>query len=253
MYNQANLLQWKPLNFKDFSISCSSVLPQHDGVEPKEEVFIETSAIVDQVDQVDQDLASFELEQLKAQITEQAYQEGLALGQQDGFLIGQKSGYEAGYQQGIQAGQAHIEQQLDEEKLNAVQTIANLIMHFHRALNELDDVIVPKLMDLALVAAEKLVGSLPKAKQKQLMLMIKTLMQQSTLLSDPVQVLINPDDLTWLEPLLNEEIEQLGWQWIADSSIEVGGCKIIAKTNEIDATVTSQWQAIIDCVHEEQG
>ncbi len=245
MYNQASTLTWKPLHFQDLAES-SPLIPETDELEESEPEL----EIVDEADTNFIDINSpeitLELENIKQQAREEAYQEGFNLGKEEGFNIGKQTGYEEGLTIGQQEGLEKIEQQINEEKLNTVESIKNLAIHFQQSINQIDEKIVPKLFDLALLAAEKTVGSLSKVKQKQLMHSIKSLIEQNTI--TPIVVRINPNDFLWLEPQLDDQLKN-EWQFIADANIELGGCKIFTETNEIDASITNHWQIISDTVH----
>lgn len=250
MSNHSNAISWQPLNFQDLSASELSQLtkPIHelDIVELDSLAEVEAEPAVMQVDPLE---IERELENIRQQTKEQAYQEGFNLGKQEGINVGHQAGYEQGYQLGQQEGRAQIEEQLNDEKLNAVKSISNLVTNFQRAIDDIDALIVPKLFDLALVAAEKTVGSITKVRQKQLMQTIKALVQECSMLSKPLSLHLNPSDLQWLEPLLNEQINQNEWQIVPDASIEPGGCKVFTDTNEIDACIAEQWQIMSECIH----
>ncbi len=249
MYNQLSRLNWKPLSFQDLTsarlpqLSTNSSTQESDFCQPEQEVeLIESNEEPD----IDQEI----LDQLKQEVKAQAYQEGFSLGQTEGFDVGKQSGYEQGFALGQQEGRQKIEQQLSDEKLKAVESIADLIQNFQQSISEIDELIVPKLVDLALLAAQKTVGTLSKVKQKQLVFTVQRLIEQCSMLSEPISVHFNPDDLLWLEPIINEEIKQYHWQLIADPNIESGGCKIFTETNEIDTNVTDQWQIMSDFLHD---
>ncbi|MWP47835.1 hypothetical protein GQ589_10370 [Gilliamella sp. Pas-s27] len=257
-YNQSNQLNWQPLNFRDLA-TCSlsnanenkaieqtevSVLQPDLEIEPEPESELNTenseSAVIQQT-----------LEQLKQEVETQAYQEGFNLGQEAGFEEGKKAGYEQGFLLGQQEGREQIEQQLNDEKHKTICAITDISNNFAQSINDIDELIVPKLFDLALIAAEKTVGSLTKIKQKQLMHTIKILVDQCSILSEPMSLHLNPTDWQWLEPMLNEENLQYQWQLIADPNIEIGGCKIFTDTNEIDASVNNHWQIMSDCLQQD--
>lgn len=243
MYNQSNILNWQPLNFQDLSSCRRSQLTkkkQDNNVEiidaESEPEIVEDNSVA-----IEQDL-----QQLKEEIKAQAYQEGFNLGKEEGFTAGKQLGYEQGYQIGEHEGREHIEQQLNDEKAHTMQAITNLLTNFQQSINDLDELIVPKLVDLALLAAQKTVGSISKVKQKQLVYTIKALLEQCLLISGPIILHINPDDFIWLEPMLGEEIKQDNWQWIADPNVESGGCKLFTETNEIDASISNHWQIMAE-------
>ncbi|OCG17090.1 hypothetical protein A9G24_03465 [Gilliamella sp. App6-5] len=245
MYNQPDRLNWEPLSFRDLASSKLSELSQSNEIEQLE-VSESTSAPDFEHEPIEPNEIEQTLEQLKQEIEAKAYQEGFNLGRSEGFEEGKQAGYEQGYCQGQQEGREQIERQLNDEKHKAVHAITDLVSNFQQSINDIDELIVPKLFDLALIAAQKTVGSMAKVKQKQLSHTIQTLVEQCPILSEPISLHLNPTDLQWLEPLFNEENQQEQWQFIADPNIEIGGCKIITDTNEIDANINDHWQIISD-------
>ncbi|NUF27920.1 flagellar assembly protein FliH [Gilliamella bombicola] len=254
-YNQPDRLNWKPLDFRDLAASTlanqsesneivqAEVNESQPDLEPELDSQPELNTVSSELAQTQQTL-----EQLKQEVEAQAYQEGFNLGREAGFEEGKRAGYEQGYLLGQQEGRKQIEQQLNDEKCKTVHAITNLISNFQQSINDIDELIVPKLFDLALIAAQKTVGSIAKVKQKQLIHTIQTLVEQCSILSEPMSLHLNPTDLQWLEPMLNEENQQYRWQLIADPNIEIGGCKILTNTNEIDASVNNHWQIMSGCL-----
>ncbi|WP_181415333.1 FliH/SctL family protein [Gilliamella apicola] len=245
MYNQTNSSSWKPLHFQDLAITELTPSTNQDKIEELEESEHQPEAEMqekaDDVIDINSPEIVLELENIKQQAREEAYQEG--------FNVGKQTGYEQGLEIGQQEGREKIEQQLTEEKLKTLDIIKKLADSFQQSINQIDEKIVPKLFDLALIAAQKTIGSLSEVEQRQLMYTIKSLIEQNTVVNPPIVVKVNPKDFVWLEPLIDDKLQQNEWQFIADANIELGGCRIFTQTNEIDASVTTHWQIISDSVH----
>ncbi|KES17925.1 Flagellar biosynthesis/type III secretory pathway protein [Gilliamella apicola SCGC AB-598-I20] len=245
MYNQTNSSSWKPLHFQDLAITELTPSTNQDKIEELEESEHQPEAEkqekADDVIDINSPEIVLELENIKQQAREEAYQEG--------FNVGKQTGYEQGLEIGQQEGREKIEQQLTEEKLKTLDIIKKLADSFQQSINQIDEKIVPKLFDLALIAAQKTIGSLSEVEQRQLMYTIKSLIEQNTVVNPPIVVKVNPKDFVWLEPLIDDKLQQNEWQFIADANIELGGCRIFTQTNEIDASVTTHWQIISDSVH----
>ena len=245
MYNQTNSSSWKPLHFQDLAITELTPSTNQDKIEELEESEHQPEAEMqekaDDVIDINSPEIVLELENIKQQARKEAYQEG--------FNVGKQTGYEQGLEIGQQEGREKIEQQLTEEKLKTLDIIRKLADSFQQSINQIDEKIVPKLFDLALIAAQKTIGSLSEVEQRQLMYTIKSLIEQNTVVNPPIVVKVNPKDFVWLEPLIDDKLQQNEWQFIADANIELGGCRIFTQTNEIDASVTTHWQIISDSVH----
>lgn len=254
MCNQPHTLGWKPLHFQELARMELSPLASQSELEDLQKNKQQSEQEEDKISiNTDDPKIALELENIKQQAREQAYQEGFNQGKEEGFNIGKQAGYEQGLAIGKQEGLEKIEQQLNEEKLNSANSIKKLANSFMQSVNQINETVTPKLFDLALLAAEKTVGSLPNVKQKQLMHTIKAVIEQTLIVDPPMTIRLNPNDFVWLEPLLNDEIERNEWQFIADASIELGGCKIFTQTNEIDASVNNHWQIISDSVHGDES
>lgn len=246
MYNQNNSSSWKPLHFQDLALTeqpASSTNQQktEELEESEHQPEAEMQEEADDAIDINSPEIVLELENIKQQVREEAYQEG--------FSAGKQAGYEQGLEIGQQEGREKIEQQLTEEKLKTLDIIKRLADSFQQSINQIDEKIVPKLFDLALIAAQKTIGSLSEVEQRQLMHTIKSLIEQNTVVNPPIVVKVNPKDFLWLEPLIDDQLQQNEWQFIADANIELGGCRIFTQTNEIDASVTTHWQIISDSVH----
>lgn len=250
MYNQPDRLNWEPLSFRDLASSKLSELSKSNEIEQLE-VSEPTSAPDFEHEPIEPNEIEQTLEQLKQQIEAQAYQEGFNLGRSEGFEEGKQAGYEQGYHLGQQEGREQIKQELNEEKRKTADAITELVSNFQQSINDINELIVPKLLDLALIAAQKTVGSIAKVKQKQLSHTIQTLVEQCPILSEPMTLHLNPTDLQWLEPLFHDENQQYQWQLIADANIEIGGCKILTDTNEIDTNINHHWQIMSDSLKED--
>ncbi|WP_167349221.1 FliH/SctL family protein [Gilliamella intestini] len=254
-YNQSDKLDWQPLNFRDLATCSLSNVIESKELEQTEVNVLQPDLEIEPKPESEFNTESSELvvtqqtlEQLKQEIETQAYQEGFNLGREAGFDEGKKVGYEQGFLLGQQEGREQIVQQLNDERCKTVHAITDISNNFAQSINDIDELIVPKLFDLALIAAEKTVGSLTKIKQKQLMHTIKILVEQCSILSEPMSLHLNPTDWQWLKPMLNEENLQYKWQLIADPNIEIGGCKVFTDTNEIDTSINNHWQIMSDCV-----
>lgn len=254
-YNQSDKLDWQPLDFQDLATCSLSNVIENEEIEQTEVNVLQPDLEVEPEPESELNTESSDsmviqqtLEQLKQEVETQAYQDGFNLGREAGFDEGKKAGYEQGFLLGQQEGREQIQQQLNDEKQKTVHAITNLAHNFQQSINDIDELIVPKLFDLALIAAQKTVGSIGKVKQKQLTHTIQTLVEQCPILSEPISLHLNPTDLQWLEPMLNEENQQHQWQLIADPNIEIGECKIFTDTNEIDTSINNHWQIMSDCV-----
>lgn len=157
------------------------------------------------------DEQQFQLEQLQAQVRNEAQGLGYAEGQQRGFAEGQKAGYDAGFQQGL----ADAQQQ--QAPLQA--RMQQLVSEFHHTLEALDSVIASRLMQLALEAARQVIGQAPHVDGTALHRQIQGMLQQEPMFSGKPTLRVHPDDLPRVETTLGATLSLHGWRLLGDSTI----------------------------------
>lgn len=176
---------------------------------------------------------------------EGGYQDGLCIGKEEGIVIGREAGYKQGYQEGELAARLELAEEINAQKMIALETITQLVANFQNALHLMDEKIVPKLVSIAALAAQKIVGQLPDGRHQQLTLIIQELINAYPPLGENIQLRVNPGDVSSIETLFADELAKYGWKLIIDAEIESGGCKLLSEKTEIDATLSGKWQAIM--------
>ena len=181
----------------------------------------------------------------------QAEQKGLAQGQAQGLEEGRRQGYEEGLQQGRQAGveQALAEARAQQEK-NVAQ-FAELLQSFQMAIDNLEKVIPSRLVQLALMASRALLGKNQAFDNGALLEKIQTLLQQEPLFQAPAQLWVSAVDFPLVQEQLSEVLTKQGWELRSDEAMLPGGCRITSAECELDATVSSSWQALCQLCHED--
>lgn len=182
------------------------------------------------------DEQQFQLEQLQAQVRNEAQGLGYAEGQQRGFAEGQKAGYDSGFQQGL----ADAQQQ--QAPLQA--RMQQLVSEFHHTLEALDSVIASRLMQLALEAARQVIGQAPHVDGTALHRQIQGMLQQEPMFSGKPTLRVHPDDLPRVETTLGATLSLHGWRLLGDSTIHPGGCKVSAEDGDLDASIATRWHEL---------
>ncbi|QGU87980.1 flagellar assembly protein FliH [Erwinia sorbitola] len=182
------------------------------------------------------DQHQFQLEQLQAQVRNEAQGLGYAEGQKRGFAEGQKSGYDAGFQQGL------AEAQQQQAPLQA--RMQQLVSEFHHSLEALDSVIAARLMQLALEAARQVIGQAPHVDGTALLRQIQGMLQQEPMFSGKPTLRVHPDDLPRVDTTLGATLSLHGWRLLGDSTIHPGGCKVSAEDGDLDASIATRWHEL---------
>lgn len=233
--------EWQPLGFAAFSIET----PEEQAKLAKKNTVPMPPSDRQQLSEAS-DINEWDNESTKLReiAQQEAYQQGFILGKEEGFAVGKQAGYEEGYQSGRQQIELKLSEQIEAQKMIALETITQLVANFNFAIQQMDEKTVPKLISIALIAAKKMIGQIPQHAHKQLKSLIEELMNQYPPFGENIQLRINQNDLSSIESLLTEKLTKYGWRLVIDPSIESGGCRLLSDRNEIDATLASRWQAI---------
>lgn len=181
----------------------------------------------------------------------QAEQKGLSQGQAQGLEEGRKQGYEEGFQQGHQAGfaQGLAEAKAQQEQQSA--QFAELLQSFQTSINNLEKVIPSRLVQLALMAARSTVGQSLAFDNNLLLEKIQGLVQQEPLFQAPTQLWVSAAEFPMVQEQLSEVLAKQGWELRIDEAMLPGGCRITSAECELDATVSSSWQALCQLCRED--
>jgi len=222
MSNRIDALSWQPWSLNDLSV-------QEPIIEPQPTVAIDAL-------QLDIQDEHPQLDVLRQQAEQQVQQIGYDEGQQKGYEAGFQSGREEGHQQGL------LEAQQQQQPLT--EQWQQLVTEFQRTLDELDSVIVARLMQLALAAAKQVLGQPPVCDGTALLNQIQQLIQQEPIFSGKLQLRVHPNDYPRVEQQLGITLSLHGWRLLADGELHPGGCKVSAEEGDLDASLATRWHEL---------
>lgn len=248
MCNCISAMPWQPVEFEHFA-SPDAVPLLKNTQEDKPDVSQRVSE--SPCEGIDEKALQTQLMQVVSGDREAGYQEGLRIGKEEGMVIGREAGYKQGYQEGERAARLELAEEIDAQKMIALETITQLVANFQSALHLLDEKIVPKLASIAALAAQKIIGQLPDCIHKQLVSIIQELINTYPPLGENIQLRVNPCDVSSIETLFANELAKYGWKLTIDAEIESGGCKLLSEKTEIDATLSGKWQAIMVAINKD--
>lgn len=177
-----------------------------------------------------------ELRVLREQAYQEAYTKGLAAGRE----AGQQEGFERGYAEGQEQANQELQQQVE----TTVAPLQNLITTFEQALSEVDTAVAEHLVQLALQAGRQLAGDAIEAKPEAVLAIVRELLQQDETLYSPAIIHLHPADLTLVKEAMSSDLERARWQVQADDRLTRGGCRVVSKAGELDASMETRWQLI---------
>jgi flagellar assembly protein FliH len=160
--------------------------------------------------------------------------EAFAAGKQAGYEDGFKAGQTSGYQDGLQKAAA------ETAKLAAAAEA------FTGAVLQIEAQIADELLALAVDIAQQVVRSSLRVKPE---LIMPTVREAIAALANPhghPVLVLNPDDAALVRQQLSEQLAHTPWRIIEDPSIERGGCRVESGGSEVNATVGSRWQRVVE-------
>ncbi|KAA0019199.1 flagellar assembly protein FliH [Salinicola corii] len=175
-------------------------------------------------------------------IAEKARREGL----DQGYREGHEQGYRAGYSEGVTEGNAAAELEFHKRLDMTLTPLARLAENFQLALASLDAEIGDQLVELALIAGRQLAGESLAAKPEHILSVVRELLDADTTLSGKPRLWLNPQDLELVTSTMSDTLEASGWECHADPTLERGGCRASSAGGGLDASLSTQWKAILD-------
>ncbi len=151
-----------------------------------------------------------------------------------------EEGFAQGLEEGKAAGRKQLQQQAD--KLNA------LIQVLDRPLAELDEAIERQLTELAMLVARQLVRRELKTKPEQVIAVVREALSALPVASRNVRLALHPEDAALIRETLVRDPHEAQLQIVDDPVQSRGGCRVISDTSQIDASVESRLNAVINHV-----
>ncbi|BET97131.1 flagellar assembly protein FliH [Xenorhabdus taiwanensis] len=177
----------------------------------------------------------------QARILDELKEQARQAGHVQGFAEGQIQGYEQGVQEGRQAGQEQGLQEAKQQQQVIIDQWKTLLTDFSHSLDGLDTVIASRLMQLALTAAQHILGQPAVCDGTALLNQIREFIQQEPMFSGKPQLRIHPQNIPLVEQQLGEVLALHGWRLIADNKLHPGGCKVSADEGDMDASLATRW------------
>lgn len=183
-------------------------------------------------DPVEENRLAAELQRLR----DEAHAQGLASGHVAGQALGYQAGLEQGHAQGFEKGR--------QDALAEAARLAGLAESFKAAIdgmqNELSETLVALALDIAQQVVRQHIAHDPAA----LVACAREVLTAEPALTGAPQLIVHPADLPVVEAYLKEQLEALGWSVRTDASIARGGCRALAGSGEIDASIGTRWERV---------
>lgn len=153
-------------------------------------------------------------------------------------------GYAAGLEEGRQAGAREGE----EARQQVIEQLRALVENARQSLSELDQAVAEKLLALAVEIAAQTLRSTLRIKSDVLIPAIREAIATLPLHHAHIVIHLNPDDADAVRSRIGEGFFQAGGQIVEDIEISRGGCRLTAGTSEVDATMETRWQRVLESI-----
>jgi len=153
-------------------------------------------------------------------------------GEEEGLVTGRERGYQEGYAAGAE---------IARQEAARFTALADALP---RAMQKADTQISDDLISLAFDIARKVVQKTIEHRPEQIVTVVQELLQAEPALTGTPQLLVNEEDVMLIRKYFSEDIAARGWIMRAIPGITRGGCRVVAGTGELDATVESRYARV---------
>lgn len=200
---------------------------------------VEGGEIIEDIDAADITMQPITAEHLQ-EITEAAEKEGFAKGRQEGVAQGKQEGVQQGYQEGLQKAKQEADVQL-RQKVQQLQQITNQLMV---PFKEQESQLHLMLLDFVCALTRKVIKRELQIDSGDVLAVVKQAVAALPVGAKNLRLTLNPDDLAMIESYAEEK--QLGWQFYGDASLTPGGCHIETAESQVDYSVETQMESLLE-------
>lgn len=155
----------------------------------------------------------------------------------EGYAQGHDAGYAAGIQQaGTETAQIHT-----------------LLQNLQNALNQMDEQLAQSLLDLSLEIARKMTGETLQAKPEIILKIIGEAISDLPHFNQNAHLVVHPDDAELIRKHMEEQLSHAGWKIFTDAQIKRGGCRAETAHSQVDASVETRWERIVESIGQDKS
>lgn len=141
---------------------------------------------------------------------------------------------QAGYAEGLKAARA------EAAKLRAVADSAG------QALDALGGQLAERTTALAIAIARQIVRDELAARPEAVLAIVTEALSMLPATGPRIQIAVNPEDAKLIAQHLPQHADPETWRIAEDRNIQRGGCRILGANGDVDATLESRWQRVLE-------
>ena len=170
------------------------------------------------------------------------------------FKEGEAEGRKLGYEEGKVAGKLEVEATFEERFAREIEPrvqqmqapLIKILETIEAEVPQLDGIIAEQIVDLALLIAQQMTCSAIKFNRTIILSIfdhaIHALPREARGL---LQIYLHPDDAKILKEFLVHQLKAEEHRVFIDSDIQRGGCRLVSRLGELDATLEDRWKTLI--------
>ncbi len=170
------------------------------------------------------------------------------------FKEGEAEGRKLGYEEGKVAGKLEVEATFEERFAREIEPrvqqmqapLVKILETIEAEVPQLDGIISEQIVDLALLIAQQMTCSAIKFNRTIILSIfdhaIHALPREARGL---LQIYLHPDDAKILKEFLVHQLKAEEHRVFIDSDIQRGGCRLVSRLGELDATLEDRWKTLI--------
>jgi len=178
--------------------------------------------------------AQQEIEAFRTTVHQQAWQEGYA------------AGVAEGQREGLQQGMTQATEQAHQQQQQALARLSPLIDQLMLSFDLLENTVSTRLVQIALQVAHTLIGETVSQDPQKMMTQVQRLLAEDALLTGPLTLKLNPEDLQLLAEPLATLTPHPRWEVVPDTRLPRGDCRLISQEGELESALSARWQALYD-------
>ncbi|GMQ88307.1 MAG: hypothetical protein BMS9Abin08_1543 [Gammaproteobacteria bacterium] len=153
----------------------------------------------------------------------------------------QEQARQEGFQQGLQQGRESGR----EELLSRARQLEQILKTLDKPLEELDDSVEQQLAQLAMLVARQLVRRELKTDPEQVIGIVREALAVLPVAARDVQLVLNPEDAGIVREALSLHEGEQAIRIVEDPVQSRGGCRVMTRTSQIDATIETRLNSVI--------
>jgi flagellar assembly protein FliH len=193
------------------------------------------------------ELASFGESQPKIKVPEKSVEELVAELRDEARIIGRAEGQAAGYAEGRSAGYAEGMAAAAHE----IAVLRKIAESFGTEVAQANDVIAQDMLDLGLDFAKAMLKTALQVRPEIVLPIVGEAIRYLPSLQQPALLHLHPEDTVIIKDHMDDELTKSGWRIVSDPNMQRGGCRIETASNQIDATMPTRWQRLAEALGKE--